>query len=306
MNAREWALIIFTIIGQMSVGAFVVLGIAHFLAARKCGVDEADKLSDRALLAIGPVLVLGIVASLFHLGNPLNAPRAITNLGSSPLSWEILLGTAFAIIGGVFAIMQWRKFGTAVLRNVVALLAAVIGVLFVYAMSRVYMLPSVPAWNTPATPVTFFTTTFLLGALAIGAAFVANYTFLRRRNGGEDSVQLMLMRDALRWIALASVVMLGIHFIVIPLYLAYLANGPAAAIASASLLAGKDGVLLGIWLVFIFLGAGVFSLFVYQNASSVGQVRVMSTLAYLAFILVLVGEVVGRYLFYASFYRIGL
>jgi len=47
----------------------LILGIVHFFAARQWGEAEADRLSDRALLAIGPVLVLGTIASLFHLGN---------------------------------------------------------------------------------------------------------------------------------------------------------------------------------------------------------------------------------------------
>ena len=111
MSIREWALILFTILGQMSVGAFLVLGLVHFFAERKAGTAEADRLSDRALLAIGPVLVLGMLASLFHLGNPLNAYRAVANVGTSWLSREILSGVIFAVLGGLFAIMQWRKIG---------------------------------------------------------------------------------------------------------------------------------------------------------------------------------------------------
>ena len=102
METREWALVFFTIAAQMSVGAFVVLGIVNFFAARKEGVEEADRLSDRALVAIGPVLVLGLAASLLHLGSPMKAYRAISNLGESWLSWEIFLGVLFAAGGAVF------------------------------------------------------------------------------------------------------------------------------------------------------------------------------------------------------------
>ncbi|MBI5080421.1 MAG: dimethyl sulfoxide reductase anchor subunit, partial [Chloroflexi bacterium] len=124
MNIREWALIAFTILAQMSVGSFIVLGIVHFFATRKAGLEEADRLSDRALLAIGPTLLLGMVASLLHLGNPLTAYLAISNLGSSWLSWEVLSGVLFAAVGGVFAFMQWRKITSFTVRNIVALVAA--------------------------------------------------------------------------------------------------------------------------------------------------------------------------------------
>ena len=58
MGIREWALIVFTILTQMAVGSFVVLGIVHYFAARRLGLAEADRVSDRALLTIGPVIVL--------------------------------------------------------------------------------------------------------------------------------------------------------------------------------------------------------------------------------------------------------
>ena len=86
MNTQEWALILFTILSQMAVGAFWVLGVVHFYARRKMGETAANRMSDGALLVIGPVLVLAFVASLFHLGSPLNAPRAVIGLGSSWLS----------------------------------------------------------------------------------------------------------------------------------------------------------------------------------------------------------------------------
>ena len=82
MSVREWALVTFTILAQMSVGAFVVLGIVHYYANRKAGMEEANRLSDRALVAIIVTLGLGLLASLLHLGNPLRAPTAVTNLAS--------------------------------------------------------------------------------------------------------------------------------------------------------------------------------------------------------------------------------
>ena len=120
MNTKEWALIAYTILTQMSVGAFVVLGLAHTYALRKAGEKQANALSNRALLAIGPVLVLATLASLFHLGNPTNAYRAISNIGSSWLSREILLTLLFIGAGGVFAIMQWRQIGEFRVRQAIA------------------------------------------------------------------------------------------------------------------------------------------------------------------------------------------
>jgi len=103
MDMREVILVTFTILAQMSVGAFLVLCVVKFFVARKAGVVEADRMGDRSLIAIIAVLGLGLLASLFHLGSPLAAPRAINNLGSSWLSREILSGSIFFVLGAVYA-----------------------------------------------------------------------------------------------------------------------------------------------------------------------------------------------------------
>jgi anaerobic dimethyl sulfoxide reductase subunit C (anchor subunit) len=306
MNARDWALIAFTIMTQMSVGSLLVLGVVHYYASRKAGMEEADRLSDRSLLAIVVVLALAMLASLFHLGNPLNAPRAVTNLATSWLSWEILFGVIFAVVVAVFALMQWRKSGPFGLRNIIAWIAALVGLALVYSQSRIYMLVSQPAWNTLATPILFYATTLLLGSLAMGAAFVANYAYVQRKEPGCADVQCELMRGALRWIAIASIILVGVELIVYPLYLGYLASNGSAAASSAKLMVGPFGLIFAIRLVLAFLGAGVFGVFLYQNATSAGKEKILSYLAYSAFVIVLVSEVMGRLLFYATSYRIGV
>lgn len=307
MNPQEWALVIFTIVMQMAVGSFVILGGVHFFASRQKGIEEADKMSDRALLAIGPLVVLALIVTFLHLGNPINAPRAISNIGSSWLSREVGLAIVFAIGGAIFAFLQWRKILSAAVRNALALVVAVVGLVLVYAMAAVYRLPTVPAWDSLWTPVTFFVTTFLLGALALGAAFITNFWFMRRQQTDANDVQYQMLATTLRWLALIAVVLLGVELVIFPLYLLELSAHPStAANETVSLLFEGNGALLTARLLLVFLGAGVFSIFVYQNASSEAKLRVLGNLAFLAFALVLVSEIMGRYLFYATMVRIGL
>jgi anaerobic dimethyl sulfoxide reductase subunit C (anchor subunit) len=307
MTGKEWALITYTILAQMSVGAFVVLGILHFFAARKAGAEHADRLSDAALLAIGPVLVLGVLASLGHLGNPINAPRAITNLGSSWLSREIFSTVTFTVLGAAFALMQWRKISTQTVRNVLAWLTAIVGLFLVLSMSQVYMLETQPAWNTFATPVQFFATTFLLGTLAIGSAFIANYTYLKSKDPDCAEAQCALVRDALKWIALASIVILGVELVSTPMQLSLLASSPnAEAQSSVAMLISQFAGLFAVRLALVFLGAGLLAVFIYRYATQPGNESIMGSLAYGAFALVFISEVVGRFLFYATHLRIGL
>lgn len=307
MNVREWALIAFTILAQMSVGSFLVLGVVHYFASHKSGMENADQLSDRALIAIGPVMILALFVSLVHLGNPLNAYRAVTNFGTSWLSREIFFGVLFTISGGLFAIMQWRKISTYNIRNLIAWVAMIVGVALVYSMANVYRLPAQPAWDSFATPVSFFVTTFLLGALGIGAAFVANYAYVQRKNPGCASEQCILLRDSLRWIGLASVLLLGVELVVAPVQIAYLAAGTSdAAAASVAMLFNEYGVVLALRFILVFIGAGILGMFVYQNALTPGRERILGNLAYIAFALVFVSEVIGRFLFYTAHVRIGI
>ena len=306
MNSPEWPLIAFTILAQLSVGAFFVLGVVHTLAARLKGEAEADRLSDRALLAIGPTLILGMAASLAHLGSPINAYGAVANLASSWLSREIASGVAFVVFGGAFALAQSRKVGSFTARRALALAAAAAGLALVYSMSQVYMLESQPAWNSLATPLSFFATTFLLGSLAVGCAFVVNYRALRAKDPSCAECQCELMRTSLRWIAVLSVVMLGVEFVVVPVYLASLSTAGSAGLESLALLTGLFGPVLALRLGLVFLGAGVFALFLHQSTASPKREGAMAALTLSAFALVLASEVIGRFLFYATHIRIGI
>jgi anaerobic dimethyl sulfoxide reductase subunit C (anchor subunit) len=306
MNVSDWALVAFTILAQMSVGSFWVLGFVHLYAARKTNEQEADRLSDRALLVIGVLLILGLLASLLHLGDPLNAFRAVANLGSSWLSREIFFGVLFAVLGGLFSIMQWRKISSFNVRTIVALLAGAAGLGLILSMASVYMLPTQPSWNTAATPILFFTTTFLLGLLTIGATYVATYATLRSRADEVFAVQTELVRGTLRWIGVAAILLLGVELIVAPLYLANLSSGGLAARAAADLMVNEYGAVMTLRLILAFLGLAIIAAFLYLSALESTATRVLGYLVFAAFALVLVGEVLGRYLFYATQVAIGI
>jgi DMSO reductase anchor subunit len=297
---REFILITFTILVQMSVGAFVVLSVVKFFAMRKAGQEAADLMGDRSLVAIIVVLGLGLLASLFHLGSPLKAYTAVSNIGSSWLSREILFGVIFAALGFLYTLMQLFKWGGAALRTALAWLTAIAGLVLVFAMSRIYMLPTQPSWNSLATPISFYTTTLLLGALAMGVAFVVNYGYLQKKDPGCADEQCELLRSTLRWIAIVAMILLGIEFVVIPSYLVSLAVGTKQAAASAGLIANQFGVAFFFRLVLAFIGAGVFGLFLFRSTQKEGEVKTMSNLVIAAFLFVLVAEVLGRFLFYAS------
>lgn len=346
MNVHELPLILFTVLAQMSVGAFVALGVVQVVGRVRFGKAAVDELADPALYAIGPVLVLGLLASMLHLGNPFNALNTFRHLDSSWLSREIVFGIAFAGLGFLFAALQFLRWGSTALRQALAALTAVVGLGLVWVMAMVYAsLPTVPAWNTWATPAQFFLTTFLLGALAVGAALMGVTMWRRQRLGerfgwvtrlapvrrlvalrrdGEpapdavDGDQLAAVRSdtdthavarrelvetSLRWVATASILLLGVQLVVIVLMQRDLAADPG--MPTASIAAYGTGWFVA-RLVLLVLGAGLLGLTLYRLVVSHRSALLVASVATTALVTVLASELIGRSLFYDSMVRIGM
>ena len=104
----------------------------------------------------------------------------------------------------------------------------------------------------------------------------------------------------------AAIVLVGVEFVILPVYAIYLSTQGAAALESLSMMIGPLGSVFVLRLIFVFLGAGVLGFYMYKNASVAGREAALATVVYSAFILVLVGETMGRYIFYATKVGIGL
>jgi anaerobic dimethyl sulfoxide reductase subunit C (anchor subunit) len=302
MNTREWALLAFTILGQTAAGLMIVLMIVRTYIAGKAGSDLADRLTNRPLFMIVPIMALAFVASLFHLGSPLHIVRAVPNIGSSWLSREVVIAVTFMILAALFTFLQWRRAGSEGLRVVVGWITALLAAAYIYAMGRVYMISTQPAWNTLATPVMFIVCSLLLGVLGMAAGLVAGHAGLKEKNGEATK----LFHTTLQGLAITAVILLGIEFLVLPIYLAYLATQGSAALQSLNMIVGPFGIVLFFRLLILFAGAGVLAAYLYRNASLVEKEKTLATLAYSAFALALVGEALGRFIFYATHYRIGV
>lgn len=299
MDTREWALLAFTILGQAAAGLMIILMVIRTYVAGKAGIELADQLTARPAYMVVPIMAAAFLASLFHLGSPLNILRALPNLGTSWLSREVVLAVVFVVFAAIYAFMQWRKVGSEGARTAIGWIAAVFAVAYVYAMSMVYMIPTQPAWNTLATPLTFFTGSLLLGALAMAVALVTAPT-------GNDKELTTLVHTILQGLAITAIVLLGIQFLVLPIYIAYLSTQGTAGLQSLELMISSYGSVLFFRLLLIFAGAGVLAAYLYRNASVTGKEKTLASLAYSAFVLALVGEVLGRFIFYATHYRIGI
>lgn len=297
MELREWSLIVFTILGQLAAGALVVLMILRAYATAKAGVKEAERLTDGPLFMVFPIMGLALLASVLHLNNLKNIIGAVPNLATSWMSREVIISVIFVVMVGIYTLLQWRKIDSATLRDVVGWVAAMFGVAQVLAMGLVYMIRTQPSWNTVATPISFMVTALLLGALAVAIALVINHNAVQKMDAAVVEKQSELLRTALQAIAIAAIILLGVEFLVLPLYMAYLGTYAAESLAK---LTTNHGVTLALRLIMVFLGAGVLAAYLYRNASTAGREKTLAFTVYIAFLLVLAAEVMGRYLFYIS------
>ena len=287
---KERPLILFTLLSQLAVGMFVLLGVAYGLLARQ--VTSADQVARLALLPVTPLAIVGMLASFLHLGTPRNAWRALANIRSSWLSREILFAGLFSGLSGLYSLLQWFGWGSVALRDGLALLTSLSGLALVYSMARVYMLRSVLIWQSWLTAASFFATTFLLGWLALVTIYTAGALSYPPLKGTG-----LYVHRTLPWLGLAAALLLGIQILAavwttnqtrlthhLALGSTY-PHSPRQARHMQTLLALRLG-----------LSAAGIALFLLDYSAD-GAWFLLNALV--CFALALAGEAVGRYVFYS-------
>ena len=96
----EWPLVIFTTLGVTGAGLLAT----PLLAWAAAGTSAPATVSLRWGAAL---LALGLAVSLAHLGRPLGAPRAVSGLGRSLLSAEVVAATLATIVGATAAFLPF-------------------------------------------------------------------------------------------------------------------------------------------------------------------------------------------------------
>lgn len=278
---HEWPLMIFTVFGQCVAGGFIVLALALLK-----GTLSREQARGVVLSMFGLWVLMGIafIASTLHLGSPLRAFNSLNRIGASSLSNEIASGAIFFAVGGLgwlLAVLGKLPQG---LRGLWLVLTAVLGVVFVWMMVRVYnTIDTVPTWHTVWTPLSFFLTMFIGGPLL-------GYLLLRVAGVSGGAMRLLPAVSLLALLASAAVVVMqgselaGLH----------------SSIQQASALVPDYGSLMAWRLVLLALALACW--IVPQLRGGRPAVPLLG----LAFVLVLVGELIGRGVFYGLHMTVGM
>jgi len=270
----EWPLLIFTLTMQGAIGAYFWATLTRTIKPK---VEAKFNTNTMTVLVL---TIIGMIASLFHLGTPFKALNSLLNLSSSWLSREIFFSGGFLVLLIILLFLERGKI-TENVKFYFSWLITIVGFLAVLSMAMLYVVTLIPAWQSSFTVLSFFVTTFVLG----GVIFI--FTSSNELKENMPRVDLVI---------LALVILEAIFT---PNFLASLGAGSAAAQQSALLFASNYGVLLALkWI--LTLGGAFFTL-LFFNQKTTKQSSLYASLA-----AIVIGLILSRYLFYATAVSIGI
>ncbi len=307
MNLREWALPVYTTMMQLASGALFGLWIIRALAARKYGRELVDRIMDNPIAIIFLTVLVAMFGSHFHLSKPYQSFLAILNFRTSWLSREVVFTLIMSGVLFVLLYLQMTTVGRWRLKTVIGWLAIAASAANIFAMSQIYLLPTQAAWDTPMTVISFYATAFLLGGAALASLLIMDLKYSELKALYKVEVQASIIQDTLPWLGLFAVFSAALAVAGIFFQLQILANDQIqTAQVSVQLLLKLYPALLGMRLIVMLLGVLVMIgaiIWAKRTSKSVSQ---LFAATYVSCLLIMVGEFLGRFLFYATHIRLGL
>ena len=275
---HEWPLVIFTVLGQCVVGALIVSGIGWFAAK-----NDADRQHIiRGMFFLWLLMGIGFIASVMHLGSPLRAFNSLNRIGASGLSNEIAAGSIFFAVGGLWWLVAVIGKMPQALGKLWLLVSMALGIIFVWMMTCVYQIDTVPTWHNGYTTLAFFLTVLLSGPiLAATILRAARVTF---NTTPFAIISILALIACAGLIVLQGLSLASIH----------------SSVQQASALV-PDYASLQVWRVVLLcagLGCWLCPLIRRREPHVAGLV--------LGLILILGGEMIGRVLFYGLHMTVGM
>jgi anaerobic dimethyl sulfoxide reductase subunit C (anchor subunit) len=306
MNLREWALPVYTILMQLSVGSLIVLWVIRTYFQSKYGQEEVERMMRNPIAALMITILAAMVGSFFHLSRPILSFLAIINLGKSWLSREIVFTVLMFATIAVLWFLQANVDHQKVLKTVLGWAAVLFGLSATYCMTQLYLLPTQASWDTSFTVLSFLSSVMILGAAASITMLAVDLQYTHIQNPEKLGLRpLMIMR---------SLPVYGGAFLLITLailaqyhsLIETLQAGSVTAMASLRLYLGLYWPLLVFRLLALVAGAGWMGIAILRTLRSKLDLTHFTFHSYMACLLLLVGEILGRFLFYATHIRLGI
>lgn len=179
MLHKDWSLIANSILIQLACGLMTFMALYRQIFSGRAGGNEVVTAAAFGMKWAGPIIICAMILSLFHLGQPLRAYRAITRIGTSSLSREVFFTGGFFVL---WALSAWMDAGEASMPWIWITVAA--GILSIWNMSAIYANTGRPGWKGFHPYLSFFGTFLIFGGISSsiilsatgqGAAIVAAF-----------------------------------------------------------------------------------------------------------------------------------
>ena len=307
MNLREWALPIYTIMMQLAIGALFSLWVIRKLFNTKYGKKRMDEIATIPVSIIFSTMIVATIGSHFHLSKPFLSFLALRNFGSSWLSREIAFTLIVFISTGALLFFLIFKKKLFYIKTFLGWTAILVGFVTIYSMAKIYLLPAQIAWNSPVTIISYYAVMLLLGTVSIIIIFLMDLRFSTGRLSGYLADYVQLIKKSIPWLAIVATIASLLN-IVLGLYQIELLRDIAqpSAQASLELVLGLYKPLLIMRIGFALIGIvwlnGVISYFIKTQRDIINLLGPVSISCALIFI----GEILERFLFYATHVRIGI
>jgi DMSO reductase iron-sulfur subunit len=181
LSTRENPLVVFTLISQAVIGAFITLFIGPMFGIETLNPVTHPIAWPMTLFGLIGIQTLALVLSTLHLGKPHRFYRAFNNLRYSPVSREVagiavfynFLG-AYTLLTGLPVLFQWLP--ESMMQLFVSLTgwgAVVSGISAIYFMHKIYRIAARPFWNHWQVLTSFYGNMLVLGPLLVVIVFAA-------------------------------------------------------------------------------------------------------------------------------------
>ena len=295
-HTSERSLVAFTILAQTAVGAWWIAGALFIVIASQSGAYVAETLIAPVLASCVLIMYAALAVSLFHLGMPQTAWRALSNVRSSWLSREILSTLAFGLTSTLAGVAVWFRLGPSPLRVVLALGAALFGVMLIVSMFSVYRLRTVDAWKTWFTSASFFVTAGLLGLLAAGVVLIVTldnmppgqlFVFETRYDFSAAMV--------FHLIGISTLVLLSTRLVLMNRWLLIVAKSTEISVNAAASSSQQHRSIFRLYLALAAIGLGAAGLLALAD----GRTMIIGLMS-IASVSIAGAEIAGRWLFYEA------
>lgn len=306
MNVREWALPVYTILMQLAAGALLVLWILRWLASPKFSQSEMERITRNPILVILFTIIVAMGGSHFHLSKPFHSFYAVRNFQTSWLSREIVFTLIFFLTLFLLWILSRYKKDCRKLITILGWAAILFGFIMIYSMARIYMLPTQVAWNSTSVIVSFCATTCLLGTMTIACLLVLDLKFAEIQKADDIDVRVQVIKYSMFWLVLVGFLAVVVNIAVTFYQIYYLGQGGSIAQTSLQLLFDLYTPLFVLRLLCVIVAPCWMGYAVYKMHKAGSAPQELMIPVYMSCLLILMGEIIGRFLFYATHIRVGI